>query len=74
MFRLVYNVAQVREIELLREPTKEELEIIQDGDIFDLPEDLVDWIKEEISDEDYTGISLEDENGEVDIDEFLEQK
>ena len=37
-----------------RIPTEEELNLIKDGDYFDLPDDLLDWDKAETIGEDYS--------------------
>ena len=39
---------------LKREPTKVELRQIMNDELFDIPDDIIDWDKEETTDEDYS--------------------
>ena len=62
MSKLIFHRVQKVEVELKREPTKEEVRILEGEDenltMFDLPEDLINWDDEEVVDEDYSsGIS-----------------
>jgi len=56
--KLKFSRTQEVEIELLREPTAEELKILLSRDseatMFDLPEDLINWDSEEVVGEDYS--------------------
>jgi hypothetical protein len=56
--KLKFSRTQEVQIELLREPTVEELKILLGKDIesnmFDLPDDLIDWDSEEVVGEDYS--------------------
>ena len=56
--KLKFSRTQEVQIELLREPTHEELKILlgQDNEasMFDLPDDLIDWDSEEVIGEDYS--------------------
>jgi hypothetical protein len=56
--KLKFSRTQEVEVELLREPTAEELKILLARDteatMFDLPEDLINWDSEEVIGEDYS--------------------
>ena len=58
MSKLAFSRVQRVEVELKREPTKEEVMILEGKDeyltMFDLPEDLINWDDEEVVDEDYS--------------------
>ena len=56
--KLKFSRTQEVEVELLREPTAEELKILLGKDneatMFDLPEDLINWDSEKVIGEDYS--------------------
>jgi hypothetical protein len=56
--KLKFSRTQEVEVELLREPTSEELKILlgkdREATMFDLPEDLIHWDNEEVVGEDYS--------------------
>ena len=56
--KLKFSRTQEVEVELLREPTAEELKILLGKDneatMFALPEDLINWDSEEVVGEDYS--------------------
>jgi hypothetical protein len=56
--KLKFSRVQEVEVELKREPTKEELKILLGKDneatMFDLPEDLINWDSENVVNEDYS--------------------
>jgi len=58
MTKITFFRVQEVEIKLERQPTDEELKILlgksQDESMFDLPEDLIDFEKEEVIGEDYS--------------------
>ena len=60
MTKLIVHRAQRVEVELKREPTKEEIRILEGKDenltMFDLPEDLINWDDEEVVDEYYISV------------------
>ena len=64
MSKLIFQRIQKVEVKFKREPTEEEMRILEGKDenltMFDLPEDLLNWDNEEIVDEDYScGISID---------------
>ena len=58
MAKIIFLRTQKVQIELKRTPTDEELKILleknEDENMFDLPEDLIDFDAEEIIEEDYS--------------------
>ena len=58
MAKIIFSRTQKVQIELKRTPTDEELKILlgknEDENMFDLPEDLIDFDAEEIIEEDYS--------------------
>ena len=57
-FYLSYTTVDEHEVPLLREPTDEELAEIEDGNIYDLTEDLISWEMDEIVDVDTMNVEL----------------
>jgi len=55
---MTYTKLVKAEVPLLRKPTPEELKMIKDGNMFDI-DDLFDWDKDEILNEDHSDSEIE---------------
>ena len=56
---ITYCQTEVKTVELLREPTEDEIEMIEGDDLENLPKDLVDWAREEIVHSEYSDSEYE---------------
>jgi hypothetical protein len=56
-----YSVTETRIVELKREPTPEEIELINhktEGSMYDTGDDLIDWDTEDVCDADHHWVKL----------------
>jgi len=56
-----FQVTETRIVELKREPTNEEIDLINDktqGSMYDTPDDLIDWETEDVCDADHHWVIL----------------
>lgn len=56
-----FQVTETRIVELKREPTPEEIELINyktDGSMYDTPDDLIDWETEDVYEADHHWVKL----------------
>lgn len=60
-YYIEYSVTETRIVELNREPTDEELDLINDkteGSMYDTPDDLIDWKSEDVIDANHHWVKL----------------
>ena len=60
-YYIEYSVTETRVVELKREPTEEELDLINDqteGSMYDTPDDLIDWETEDVIDANHHWVKL----------------
>lgn len=60
-YYIEYSVTETRVVELKREPTEEELDLINDkteGSMYDTPDDLIDWETEDVVDANHHWVKL----------------
>ena len=60
-YYIEYSVTEIRTVELKREPTAEELDLINDktdGSMYDTPDDLIDWESEDVIDANHHWVKL----------------
>lgn len=60
-YQIKYQVTETRIVDLNREPTQEEIELIKDGSdgsMYDTADDLIDWDTEDVCEADHHWVKL----------------